>query len=72
MPQLRAYKANQEKQSQKDITGNIAASLTQGGLSYYDADRIRKKGMDINNTKELASLIAESLSDKLPKLYGRW
>ena len=72
MPQLRAYKANQEKQSQKDFAGNIAASLTQQGLSYYDADRIRKKGMDINNTKELASLIAESLSDKLPKLYGRW
>ena len=74
MPQLRAYKAEQESKKQKEFAGNIAASIigTGQGLTFYDADRIRKKGMHINNAKELSVLIAEAVYDRTPKYYGKW
>lgn len=74
IPQLRAFKAEIEKRNQKDFAGNIASALIgmQGGMTAYDAERIRKKGMTINNSKELATLIAETIVEKLPKSYGKW
>jgi len=74
IPQLKAYKNEVEKRNQKDFAGNIASALisSQGGLTFYEADRIRKKGMTINNTKELAQLIGEVVASNTPKYYGRW
>jgi len=74
MPQLRKYKEEQQKEKQKDFAGNIATSLfaTQNGLTFHEADRLRKKGMEINNTKELAEMIGEAVYSKIPKYYGKW
>lgn len=74
MPQLRAFKAGQEKEKQKDFAGQLAASFIGGmsGLSYYDADRLRKKGITINNAEEIAGLLASKISDGKPTYYGAW
>jgi len=73
-PALLEMKRKNETKQRGDMASAVGKSLFNSfaGMTAYDAERIRKKGMTINNSKELATLIAETIVEKLPKSYGKW
>jgi len=73
-PALLEMKRKNETKQRGDMASEVGKSLFNSfaGMTAYDAERIRKKGMTINNSKELATLIAETIVEKLPKSYGKW
>jgi hypothetical protein len=72
-PQLSVAKKEFEQRQNAGFAKNVADSMFMNfsGLTAYEADRIRRKGMEIRNTDEIAVKIAETLADKLPKYYGK-
>ena len=73
-PALLEMKRKNETKQRGEMASEVGKSLFNSfaGMTAYDAERIRKKGMTINNSKELATLIAETIVEKLPKSYGKW
>jgi hypothetical protein len=71
---LTTHRKESEERKQKTFASNIAESLYMNftGLTAHDADRLRRKGTEINNTDEIAYKIAQAISDSIPKQYGTW
>ena len=75
LPQLKALQREKAASEQKDFADNIASSLFANfsGVTKYDAERIRSKGMTINNADEIGVLIAEKIASKIQLSGGyRW
>jgi hypothetical protein len=71
---LTTHRKESEERKQKTFASNIAESLYLNftGLTAHEADRLRRKGTDINNADEIAHKIAAAVSDSIPKQYGTW
>ena len=70
-PALLEMKRKNETKQRGEMAAMMGNSIfNSAGISFYDADRLRKKGMNVNNIDELAEKFAQKLFDKLPRNYG--
>lgn len=64
-PALKNQQKTFEENKQKTFAENISQSLMFNGLTYHEADRIRRKGTRITNEEGLAKTLAKELAKEI-------
>ncbi len=74
LPALLEYKRNSENTKRKEMASAMGVGLVAAyaGVTPYMAEKMRKKGVRINNTGELGQVIGQAVSDALPKQKLAW
>lgn len=72
-PALKNQQRTYEENKQKTFADNIGQSIVYNGLTYHEADRIRRKGTRITNEESLAKAFASEVAKAITrqKLYDR-
>lgn len=72
-PELKKQQKTFEENKQKTFAENIGQSLIYNGLTYHEADKIRRKGTKIANEESLAKTIAKEVAKAITRqtIYDR-
>lgn len=74
LPALKEFKQNSETHKRKELATVMGTSIYAAfsGMTPEQAERIRKKGVNINNSRQIAKDLANEIASALPKPSLQW
>lgn len=61
-PIIQEQKRKKDEQTQEKFATTIAQNITIPGMGFYDHDKLRRKGVKLNNVKQLAKELGKEVS----------
>jgi len=70
-PILQEQSKKRDEEKQVDFAGHIANNIQVNGMSFYDHDELRRKGVKITNTKQISKEIAQEVATEVVRALIR-